>query len=325
MAMGTVLREKRKELGLTQEQVANALGVTTPAVNKWERGVTCPDLALLPAVARLLKTDPNTLMEFREKLSTKEIYLFLNELTERIKRDGVAVGFALALEKTREYPGCTELLHHAAMTLDGACMMSDLSQAERRPYAESVIVLYEQVVKSGDPAYTDQGNYMLAAKWMELGEDEKAQEILDRLPDWNALDKRGMQAELYERRGEPAKAGELLEHKLMLSLQDHQATLCHLVKLAVGEGEEAAALALAECAQRECEAFRLGPYWAQVVPMEAAVARRDIEGSLSTLEKLLDAAAGPWDIGFSPLLRHLPRGDAGADFAACLLEPHRRK
>ena len=34
MAMNAVIREKRKELGLTQEKVAEYLGVSAPAVNK---------------------------------------------------------------------------------------------------------------------------------------------------------------------------------------------------------------------------------------------------------------------------------------------------
>ncbi len=40
MPLSTVIREKRKELGLTQEQVAERLGVSTPAVSKWESGVS---------------------------------------------------------------------------------------------------------------------------------------------------------------------------------------------------------------------------------------------------------------------------------------------
>jgi len=62
--MEQILREKRKALGLTQEQVATYLGVTTPAVNKWGKETISPDLALLPVLARLLKTDPNTLLSF---------------------------------------------------------------------------------------------------------------------------------------------------------------------------------------------------------------------------------------------------------------------
>ena len=56
------IRQKRKELGYTQEQVAARLGVTAPAVNKWESGMTYPDITLLPPLARLLQTDLNTLL-----------------------------------------------------------------------------------------------------------------------------------------------------------------------------------------------------------------------------------------------------------------------
>ena len=38
MEIGSVIREKRTAQGLTQEQVATALGVSAPAVSKWESG-----------------------------------------------------------------------------------------------------------------------------------------------------------------------------------------------------------------------------------------------------------------------------------------------
>lgn len=38
MPISKVIQERRKALGLTQEQIAEYLGVTTPAVNKWEKG-----------------------------------------------------------------------------------------------------------------------------------------------------------------------------------------------------------------------------------------------------------------------------------------------
>lgn len=40
MKINEIIRQKRLEKGLTQEQVANYLGVSTPAVNKWEKGVS---------------------------------------------------------------------------------------------------------------------------------------------------------------------------------------------------------------------------------------------------------------------------------------------
>ena len=40
MKLNEQIREQRKKIGLTQEQVAGYLGVSAPAVNKWESGVS---------------------------------------------------------------------------------------------------------------------------------------------------------------------------------------------------------------------------------------------------------------------------------------------
>lgn len=40
MKINETIRARRKELNLTQEQVADYLGVTAPAVHKWEKGVS---------------------------------------------------------------------------------------------------------------------------------------------------------------------------------------------------------------------------------------------------------------------------------------------
>ena len=40
MKINQFIREKRKELSLTQEQIAEYLGVSAPAVHKWEKGVS---------------------------------------------------------------------------------------------------------------------------------------------------------------------------------------------------------------------------------------------------------------------------------------------
>ena len=76
MKINQIIREKRKELSLTQEQIADFLGVSTPAVNKWEKGSTYPDITLLPALARLFKIDLNTLMSFNDNLTDIEVKHF---------------------------------------------------------------------------------------------------------------------------------------------------------------------------------------------------------------------------------------------------------
>ena len=54
MNLSEQIRSHRKELGLTQEQVAAYLGVSAPAVNKWEKGNTYPEITLLPAIAKTM-------------------------------------------------------------------------------------------------------------------------------------------------------------------------------------------------------------------------------------------------------------------------------
>ena len=55
MKINQMIRVKRKELALTQEQIAERLGVSAQAVHKWEKGIGYPDITVLPALARLLK------------------------------------------------------------------------------------------------------------------------------------------------------------------------------------------------------------------------------------------------------------------------------
>ena len=49
MKLNETIRRLRRAKGLTQEQVATALGVSAPAVSKWERGESFPEITLLPA------------------------------------------------------------------------------------------------------------------------------------------------------------------------------------------------------------------------------------------------------------------------------------
>lgn len=79
MKIGDVIRSYRKNKNLTQEEMARRLGVTAPAVNKWENNVSLPDITLLAPIARLLETTPDTLLSFREELSQEEINAVVQE------------------------------------------------------------------------------------------------------------------------------------------------------------------------------------------------------------------------------------------------------
>lgn len=82
MKINEIIRKKRIEHNLTQDQMANILGVTAPAVNKWEKGASYPDITLLPSIARLLETDLNTLLSFKDEPDKSECIEFINRLSE---------------------------------------------------------------------------------------------------------------------------------------------------------------------------------------------------------------------------------------------------
>ena len=118
MKINEIIREKRKALSLTQEQIADFLGVSTPAVSKWEKGAAYPDITLLPALAHLLKTDLNTLLSFQEDLTDIEIENFVNDLDKTVQEQGYEAAFQKALDKIREYPTCDRLIYSAILYLE---------------------------------------------------------------------------------------------------------------------------------------------------------------------------------------------------------------
>lgn len=60
--IGQVIAARRRELNMTQEQLATLLHISPQAVSKWESGVGLPDLTLLPRISKALSLTPNELM-----------------------------------------------------------------------------------------------------------------------------------------------------------------------------------------------------------------------------------------------------------------------
>jgi len=91
--INTVLTEKiralRKNTGMTQEELADRLGVTFQAVSKWETGLCAPDITLLPDIADIFGVAIDELFG-REKAESSSINAAPSELPW--KDDGVFRG-----------------------------------------------------------------------------------------------------------------------------------------------------------------------------------------------------------------------------------------
>ena len=61
-SIGSRIAKRRKELGMTQEEMSVKLGVSAQAVSKWENDASCPDISLLPALVKTLNISTDELL-----------------------------------------------------------------------------------------------------------------------------------------------------------------------------------------------------------------------------------------------------------------------
>lgn len=105
--IGNRISKYRKEKGMTQEELAGKLGVSSQAVSKWENDASCPDISLLPELCRILGISTDELLTG----NTNEVRLVpveqrksLDELTLRVRinsaeGDKIRVNLPMSLVK----------------------------------------------------------------------------------------------------------------------------------------------------------------------------------------------------------------------------------
>lgn len=80
--LGRTIAARRKALGLTQEQLATALGVTNQSVSKWEGGLCCPDIQLLPDLADRLDMTIDQLLGHSTATTPERLCAYLRTLSK---------------------------------------------------------------------------------------------------------------------------------------------------------------------------------------------------------------------------------------------------
>ena len=318
MKINEIIRERRTAKGLTQEQVALYLGVSTPAVNKWEKAVSYPDLTLLSPLARLLGTDLNTLLSFQEDLSRQEITAFLNELCEAAAQQGIEAAVRLAQDKIRAYPSCGMLLLNTALTLEGLVSM-DAESSGSQSHLNAIEELYRRAAESEDTAVQHQAKAMLVSKYMERREFDRVEALLGELPDETAFDKKQLQASLYIAQQRWDQAAVLLERKLLSSLGGIQSCLYALMEIALKEGREEDARRVEMIAAEMVDLFGLWECGAYIPQFQRAVYQKDAEHCRAALEKMVPAMQRGWDVEKTPLYCHIPPKQSGENLGKRML------
>ena len=73
MRIGNKIKELRKARGITQEQLASAIGISFQAVSKWENGITFPDIVLAPTLASYFGISMDELFDYDAEKTADEV------------------------------------------------------------------------------------------------------------------------------------------------------------------------------------------------------------------------------------------------------------
>ncbi len=175
LSLAENIRAFRKARRFTQEQFAEAMGVTVGSVYKWETGQTIPELSMLVEIADFFDTSMDVLLGYRVKDNRIDV------LAERLReycRVRNPEALAEAEKALRKYPNSFEVVHGCAQVY-AFFGIGSKDHAETRRALE----LYEQakllIAQNRDPMISEQTiSGAIANAWMLLGEREKSIELL---------------------------------------------------------------------------------------------------------------------------------------------------
>ena len=295
--MNETIRSRRRALGMTQEQLADRLGVSAPAVSKWEQGASYPDVTLLPALARALGIDLNTLMGFERTPEKAEITRMLTRVNDTAKAEGVEAGMALAREYLREYPSCGALLFGLAATLEGRMIMAGMTQAERAPVSMQLEDWYARAADGEDEEAREAAAHLLASRALGRGDADAAQAMMARLPREPLAARWTLETGLLLARGEREQAAAHVQKLLFARAGDMQQMLLRLIQMEIDAGHPDRAQALADLADRFTALLCLHPYAGHLAQLMPALARQDKPACMAHIRAMLEALQTPWSPG----------------------------
>lgn len=190
------LRKKRK---LTQEELAEMLGVSAGAVSKWECGHSYPDIALLAPLARALHTTLDELLSFQKQLDRAEVQNYKRSIAVKFADQGYMACEKQIDDILKEYPSDMYLKLSMAsllyMNLIYLTCESAPIQAQKRTKLKMII---HEVMNSPQHDLYTQASYLYAILLMDEENYEEAEHVLQDMSS-SCIDIQSLYLNLYVR------------------------------------------------------------------------------------------------------------------------------
>ena len=110
------IRKYRKERGLTQEQLAEALGVTVGAVSKWELGASVPDISLIMELADFFEISIDVLLGYEWRSSN--MHKALERIKSTLQTKEYWEGIKEAEKALIKYPNNFDITYYSAVVYE---------------------------------------------------------------------------------------------------------------------------------------------------------------------------------------------------------------
>lgn len=147
--LGQVLIENRRQRQITQEELANHIGVSTAAVSKWETGSTYPDILMLPKLASYFDISIDELMGYEPQLNQAEIQKWYRHFSEEFASLPFDEAMQHSREMVKQYYSCYPfLLQIASLWVNYSMLAGSREKSEK--VIEEALELFRRVKKGID-------------------------------------------------------------------------------------------------------------------------------------------------------------------------------
>ena len=298
-----------------QEEMAARLGVTAPAVNKWEKGNALPDVALLAPIARLLGITTDELLSFKDELTDEEINRYLSEVQKDLESKDFYDVFLSVKKKIEEYPNCEKLIWQAAVILDAKRMTIELSDQDR--YNNVIFGWFERCLLSEDERMRNQAADSLFYAYVRQENYEKAAQYLDYYSLENPERKR-KKALVDSKTGKRPDAYRAYEELIYTGYQHIQMTLNDLRILYMEDDDCEMARKLVEVSSSAASTFEMGKYNEVCWGLDVAAWEKDVAWTAQLMRDILDSIETIGDFTKSKLYQHMVLKTVDSAFSAGL-------
>ena len=103
MKIGEQIKRLRKERNMTQEQLAEKIGISFQAVSKWENDISLPDVATLPIIAGFFGVSMDTIFDYDAEKNAEKA-LEIAKQTWTLRESNPELGKSIIFEGLKQYP-----------------------------------------------------------------------------------------------------------------------------------------------------------------------------------------------------------------------------